>query len=163
MLDDDDQSEKELERQSIGQKFWTEERFNCINKVGLIVNILVCLCLGTLYGAARVQSYRNVQVEPWLITCLIVAAAIQTFLLLLSAVFLGVALKGLSKEFTDGQRLEINRGMMCLLTFLVFSFAACIALYELSLLLHFVAVENHTVGEMEQWGSLFAYLVGASN
>ena len=101
--DDDEDDDNQDETRELGGKFWTEERYNLVRNVGLSVNITVCCVLGSFRGFANVLAIdKDVPTPEWLNNTIMALYLTQCSLLLVSVVFLGMALTLLGKQFHDG-------------------------------------------------------------
>lgn len=75
------------------KKFWTESRYKSADTFGLAINLLVCTILGIVRAFANVQSYKTGVVDHRLSSWVLNLYITQTSLLVVSAVFLGDALR----------------------------------------------------------------------
>jgi len=87
------------------QRFWTEKRYNLVDNIGLAVNLIFCFALGLARVAANVEKFNTGAVNEDLSSWVLRLYISQTFLLVVSAVFLGDALRLLSNQFKKDKRL----------------------------------------------------------
>jgi hypothetical protein len=97
MINDEQQEfneDKPVERK---QRFWTEKRYNFFNLLGLAINLVACTANMIKYETGHVPA----ELANWVLRLYL----FQTSLLVVSAIFLGDALRMLSVQFKKDPRL----------------------------------------------------------
>jgi hypothetical protein len=96
------------------KRFWTERRYNILNWFGILVNFGFCAWLAWVRGKRDFMMCVNGGAPASLLWAVLYVYFSCTGLLLISAGFLGDALRRLKKQFNKDKRLALNYGTMTL-------------------------------------------------
>jgi hypothetical protein len=95
------------------KRFWTEGRYKVLNWIGIVINTGFCVWTGVERGFRDVQRlHGGIHIKTLL--RMIYASWCVVFLLVVSAAFLGDALRRLKIQFSKDKRLALNLKTMTL-------------------------------------------------
>jgi hypothetical protein len=95
------------------ERFWTEKKYNMLNWFGILVNVGFCVWLGWVRGK-RDYMMLEPKTPRSLLWAVLYVYLSCTGLLIISAIFLGDALRRLKKQFNKDKRLAMNYRTMTL-------------------------------------------------